>query len=207
MLTAPPYHARGLCPHCRKLSETRGPFSHHSCPLGTWRRNRGRFPADTRAGGGGPTSPPISPHLHANSHFRCPACPGAVTHARCSPKPSAALSPGPYSSAEEKARASWGWSGCALRACPGDLTSLEIREGFLEEGLFKQEELLTEWQWGAESVWQRPCRWRGGWVGMRLCGCGEKRPGRGRDPAQGSSVTLSMKTGAFPQGQGAALPV
>lgn len=75
-----------------------------------------------------------------------------MTDAKCSPKPSAALSQGPYSSAEEKARASWEWSGCALRACPGDLTSLEIREGFLEEGLFEQEELLTQWQWEAESV-------------------------------------------------------
>ena len=42
---------------------------------------------------------------------------------------------------------------------------------------------------------------------MRLCGWGEKRPGRGRNWAQGSSVTLSTKTGAFPQGQGAPLPV
>lgn len=29
---------------------------------------------------------------------------------------------------------------------------MEIREGFLEEGLFEQEELLTQWQWEAESV-------------------------------------------------------
>ena len=33
----------------------------------------------------------------------------------------------------------------------------------------------------------------------------EKRPGRGRDRAQGSCVTLSTKTGAFPLGQGASL--
>lgn len=53
--------------------------------------------------------------------------------------------------------------------------ALEIREGFLEEGLFEQEGLLTGWQVGSRECVrqrpqqvQRPCRWRGGWVGMRL---------------------------------------
>lgn len=43
----------------------------------------------------------------------------------------------------------------------------------------------------------------GGWVGMRLCGCGERRgPGGARDPAQGSSVTLSMGDWGLSPGAG-----
>ena len=46
------HHAHGLCLHCRQPSEIRGPFNHPSRPLGTRRRDQGRFPTDACAGSG-----------------------------------------------------------------------------------------------------------------------------------------------------------